>query len=85
MKHAICAALAGALVTAACGEGNQQSISMGSGTTGNISQSQSGVGNAQSISIGSTDGKANITQSQTGINKSQSITIDGKKVETKSN
>ena len=85
MKQTTGAALAAALVIAGCGDGNQQSISVGSGTTGNISQSQSGVGNAQSISIGSTDGKANITQSQTGVNKSQSITIDGKKVETKSN
>ena len=72
-----------ALVIAGCTDGNQQSISVGSGASGNISQSQSGVNNSQSISIGSTDGKTNITQSQTGVNKSQSITIDGKKVETK--
>ena len=83
---AIAAAIAAAAVGLAGCEGNKQSMSIGGGTTGNITQSQSGMGNSQSMSIGgSSDGSTpNITQTQSGVNKSQSLTIDGKKVESTS-
>jgi hypothetical protein len=58
MNQSIWTALAATLALAGCGDGNQQSISVGSGTTGNISQSQSGWKNSQSISIGNVDGAA---------------------------
>jgi len=56
MNHTILTALAAALAVAGCGDGNQQSISVGGGTTGNISQKQSGWSNSQSMSIGNVDG-----------------------------
>ena len=93
MNMTIWTALAASLALAGCGDGNQQSITTGSGTTGNISQSQSGWNNSQSISIGNADGDAkpgkggstgsvSITQKQSGVNRSQSLTVDGKKIET---
>ncbi len=57
MNKTVCVALVAALVLVGCGE-NKQSISVGGGTTGNVSQSQSGSGNSQSISIGNVDGSA---------------------------